>query len=108
MFANDATSKLDWRSFMGIYLVITIGRYVERSNHLSDLAFIALCVLQALFIYGPTADLQNYFKGIFGGFKVPESQTVVQNNAGDGSTVNGPAVAQEADINSATPNPHST
>ena len=109
-FQNDATGKLDYRFLLGLWFAYVLGEYVRRSPALSDWAFIALCTLQALYIYGPSADLANYFKATFGGFQVPQSQTVNQTNVGtDSSTVNGDApsvpTAPIVDINSAVPNP---
>ena len=105
-FSDDATGKLTWTSFMGIYMVREICFYVARMDKLSDPEFIAFVALTALFVYGPTVNLTNYFKGVFGGFKTPETQITSQDTqvASANTTVNSPP----KDINDANPDSAST
>jgi hypothetical protein len=102
-FSDDATGKLSWQAFMAMVLVRELCLYVRRSE-LSDAAFCALIALIALLVYGPTQNLANYFKGVFGGFKIPDTQNNIQHNQpGAEGTQNG--VPPVADINNPNPQP---
>ena len=106
-FSDDATGKLSWQAFIGVYLSYELSLYLRRTTTLTDVAFVALIALLALLLYGPSKNLENFYKGIYGGFKTPDTQTVNQTNVGtDSSTVNGDApTVPVVDINSVTPAP---
>jgi hypothetical protein len=103
-FSDDATGKLSWQAFIGVYLSVELGKYIERSMGLSDIAFVALIALIALLLWGPTKNLENFYKGIYGGFRTPDTAIVTDTTKVDSAntTVNQPAT----DINSTDPNPH--
>jgi hypothetical protein len=106
-FSDDATGKLSWQAFIGVYLSYELALYLHRVASLSDVAFCALIALLALLLYGPSKNLENFYKGIYGGFRTPENQTNNQTNVGTGDpTLNG-GVLPVTDINDADATPAS-
>ena len=91
-FSDDATGKLSWQAFIGCYLSYELALYLRRTATLSDVAFCALIALLALLLYGPSKNLENFYKGIYGGFRTPDTQNNTQTNVGTASsTINGDA-----------------
>lgn len=109
-FSDDATGKLSWQAFIGVYMSYELSEYIARTATLSDVAFVALVALLALLLYGPTKNLENFYKGITGGFRTPDTQNNTQNNVGSTAAVQNTAPAEPPvplaeDINSTLPNP---
>ena len=81
-FSDDATGKLSWQAFIGCYLSYELSLYLRRTVTLTDVCFVALIALLALLLYGPSKNLENFYKGLYGGFRTPDTQNNVQNNLG--------------------------
>ncbi len=99
-FQNDATGKLDYRFLLGIWFAWHLGRYISRVDHLSDWSFLGLCALQALYIYGPSAELLSYFKGVYGGFRTPDTSITTDSTQVDSEST---TVNSKKDINDEDP-----
>ena len=103
-FSDDATGKLSWQAFLSMLLAYELCQYVRRTASLSDTAFLAFIGLIALLVYGPTANLANYMKGLYGGFRTPDTQNNTQNNLGIADATQN-VVPPIPDINSPEPQP---
>jgi hypothetical protein len=103
-FSDDATGKLSWQAFIGVYLSHELALYLRRTTALTDVAFVALIALLALLLYGPSKNLENFYKGLYGGFRTTETQNNVQNNLGATDATQN-VVPPIPDINSDFPDP---
>lgn len=103
-FSDDATGKLSWQAFMAMALTYRLCKYLEQIKQLSDTAFLSFIGLIALLVYGPTLNLSNYMKGIYGGFRTPDTQNNTQNNTAPVDATQN-VVPPAVDINNPNPQP---